>query len=64
LTQISSTIGKVNPFLFFLIREGKIIAWDYKSHQQYELEKDYFVRLLELSHGSVIDRIIIDNELE
>jgi hypothetical protein len=32
----------VNPFIFFLIEEGKIIAWDYKNHHQYILKKNFF----------------------
>lgn len=52
MTQTIPTTSKLNPFLFFLIREGNIVAWDYKNHQQYELEKEYFLRLLELSDAS------------
>lgn len=42
----------VSPYLFFLIKDSKIIAWDYKHHQQYEIEKHHFNRLLQLSSVS------------
>lgn len=65
MTEIPST-SKLNPFLFFLIRKGNIVAWDYKNHQQYELEKEYFLRLLELSNSSGISfgSNPIDDELK
>lgn len=53
----------INSDLFFLIKEGKIVAWNYDTHEQYELEKDYFHRLLDISSG--LSRVTrdIDNEL-
>lgn len=42
----------VSPYLFFLIKDSKIIAWDYKLHQQYEIEKSHFDSLLQLSCAS------------
>lgn len=59
-----SSIKQLNPFLFFLIDKGNVIAWDYKNRQQYELEKEYYLRLLEWSHNSDLEKISIDNELE
>lgn len=64
--MISAT-NKLNPFLFFLIKSGSVVAWDYKNHQQYELEKEYFLRLLELSSdASEINPnfTLMDSELE
>lgn len=55
---------QINPYLFFLIREGNIIAWDYLNRQQFELEKEYFLRLLELSFNSNLECTPIDHELK
>jgi SagB-type dehydrogenase family enzyme len=55
----------ISPYLFFLLENGQIIAWDYKNHQQFSLEKKYFERLLELSHSERIpEENEIDNELK
>ena len=35
--------------IFFLVEQGKIIVWNYKSHEQYELEEEYFNELLHVS---------------
>jgi len=37
---------KLNPHIFFQLKEGKIIAWDYFHHQQFILEKEEFERLI------------------
>jgi len=39
----------LNPFLFFILREGQFIVWDYINHQQFELTEAYINRLLEIS---------------
>jgi SagB-type dehydrogenase family enzyme len=54
----------VNPFLFFLIKDGELIAWDYKNHQQYEIEKDYLERLLAWAKNPHLEKIPMDQELE
>jgi SagB-type dehydrogenase family enzyme len=61
---MSSKIMKLNPFLFFLIRDGNIIAWDYKNHQQYELNEPYFMRLLTLSEGILSCGDDIESDLQ
>lgn len=43
---------RVSPYLFFLLDNGKTIVWDYKHHQQFELEPEYFARLVTLSTSS------------
>jgi len=54
----------INPFLFFLVESGKIICWDYKNHQQFELEPDYFFRLLEITNrGLDSEKSNIDHDL-
>lgn len=53
----------VSPYLFFLIRNHAIVAWDFKNHQQYEIEPEYFDRLLALSSGLPKNPEAIDAEL-
>lgn len=54
----------VSPNIFFILRDGHIIAWDYKNHQQFELESRYFQRLIELSSAnSSINSNEVDSEL-
>lgn len=43
---------KVSPFIFFLIKEGKLILWDYKLHNQFEITNDYLEELTNLSSGN------------
>lgn len=35
----------LNPHIFFLIQESKIILWDYETHLQYKLSEDEFFLL-------------------
>lgn len=35
----------LNPYLFFLIVDKKIVLWDYLNHQQFEISSKYFNRL-------------------
>jgi SagB-type dehydrogenase family enzyme len=37
--------------LFFLLRDGNLILWDYKNHQQFTLNSSYFERLLLHARG-------------
>jgi SagB-type dehydrogenase family enzyme len=53
----------LSPYLFFLLNEGKVICWDYKNHQQFELEKEYFNRLVAISKG-IKKSSPIDKDLE
>ncbi|AIL13909.1 hypothetical protein IM40_11280 (plasmid) [Candidatus Paracaedimonas acanthamoebae] len=61
----------LNPYIFFLLKEGKTYVWDYKHHTQFMLEDDYFKRLKEFSQtGSLttleisrIDHELIDGNL-
>jgi SagB-type dehydrogenase family enzyme len=41
----------INPDLFFLLTDGKIILWDYKNHQQFSLTPSYFERLQAHARG-------------
>lgn len=53
-----------NPNLFFLLKDGESIAWDYKNHRQFSLEKEYFDRLTAWSKTDSLDPIPLDEELE
>ncbi len=46
---ISASKLFVSDQLFFLIEDGQILVWNYQSHEQYLIEIDYFLELLELS---------------
>ena len=37
---------RVNPNIFFIIKDGQMVVWDYDNHQQFELEPSYVDRLL------------------
>jgi len=52
----------VSPFIFFFLEKGRVVVWDYKNHQQFELEQSYFERLSALSQGDETDSPI-DKEL-
>ncbi len=53
----------LNPYIFFIILEGKLISWDYINHQQFEIEVKYLNRLLEISQCKVA-KSELDEELE
>ncbi len=38
----------INPYIFLLPKPPKIIVWNYKSHEQFEIEKPHATRLFEL----------------
>lgn len=54
---------KVNPHLFFIFKDGDIVAWDYKNHQQFVLTPAYFERLLLWSKTQDHTMTEIDEEL-
>ncbi|MGY2162699.1 SagB/ThcOx family dehydrogenase [Pseudomonas tolaasii] len=51
---------RINPYLFFLPKAPYFIIWDYKTHQQYELDLAHSKRLIELIH----DISLYNNTLE
>ncbi|MBX9697461.1 MAG: SagB/ThcOx family dehydrogenase, partial [Alphaproteobacteria bacterium] len=54
----------LNPNLFFLIKEGAMIVWDFKNHKQLEIEDVYIQRLKEISKTTILDSLLpIDQEL-
>lgn len=54
----------INPHLFFLVRDGQFIVWDYKNHKQFALEAEYAERLRLWSSGNAHQPSPIDKELE
>lgn len=48
----------LNPYLFFLLEEDGVLAWDYKNHSQHLLEKKHFSALLKVSQN-----LPVQNEL-
>lgn len=54
----------LSPSLFFIIKTGKIICWDYKNHQQYELENEHFNRLVKISDNPNLSSSELDQELK
>lgn len=54
----------VNPYLFFLIKEGQHIVWDYQNHKQFSLEPEYLERLRLWSTGIPPSPSLLDKELE
>lgn len=55
----------INPYLFFRIEDGQIIAWDYKNHNQFIITENYLLRIIELSKTPIkFGESIIDQELK
>lgn len=54
----------VNPYLFFILKDGEYIIWDYLNHNQYEVELGYIERLKLWSVGQVHDFSDIDKDLQ
>ncbi len=59
-----SYLMQPNPHIFFFIKDGSIIAWDYKNHQQFEIEQEYLERLLLWDKNKNLEKTPIDQELE
>jgi SagB-type dehydrogenase family enzyme len=53
----------INPYLFFLIREGVVIAWDYKNHNQFKLSLPYFCELIYIAQHVNFQNLNIFNDL-
>lgn len=56
---------EVNNDIFFIIKDGVIIVWDYKNHTQFELSMEYFKKIIEVSSKSISlqdnkDEILLD----
>lgn len=57
--------AQLNPNMFFLLCSNKLIVWDYKNHNQFELNENYFNCLLEvISNGVITDESIYQELLE
>lgn len=44
----------IKPSLFFFLRQGDFILWDYENHSQYKLDKPYIDRLVEIGSGKPV----------
>ncbi|HUX78770.1 MAG TPA: SagB/ThcOx family dehydrogenase [Alphaproteobacteria bacterium] len=44
----------IKPSVFFFLRKGDLILWDYQNHSQYKLDKPYIDRLMEVASGKPI----------
>lgn len=56
----------IDPFIFITLINGKLILWDYRNHNQYEIDDDYMKRIKDLVNGdkftdSLIGKTIIDS---
>lgn len=54
----------INPYLFFLVKDGQFIVWDYQRHKQFSLETEYADRLRLWSASNIQDASPLDQELE
>lgn len=54
----------INPYLFFLVKDGNFIVWDYLRHKQFSLEMEYADRLRLWSGGTIEEASSLDEELE
>lgn len=48
---------------FLKIDKGKLIFWNYKSHEQFEITPTHTSRLIEFSKGSVLKNTSLDSEI-
>ncbi|WP_158999280.1 SagB/ThcOx family dehydrogenase [Pigmentibacter ruber] len=46
---------KISDNIFFEFNKKNLILWDYKNHQQFELEKEYFDYLHELNKSNIFE---------
>ncbi|MDE9463078.1 SagB/ThcOx family dehydrogenase [Xenorhabdus bovienii] len=58
----------MSPTFFLKIVNGKLILWDYKNHNQFEITKEHLLRIIEISQGvefsdSKIDRDIRESNI-
>ncbi len=48
---------------FLKINDGKLILWNYKSHEQFELDAEHLARLIEFSQGALLSNTALDQEI-
>src|SRR5579862_4087406 len=53
----------LSSYLFFLIDNGQILLWNYKTHEQFVLENEYFLELLNISRCNKSSNDLICNDL-
>jgi len=54
----------ISPDLFFVLENGQILAWDYKKHNQYLLNENYFSELVEVSRSGTSSNESILSDLQ
>lgn len=55
---------KIKNNIFFILKDGEIVLWDYENHQQYEISKDYFERIVDIHQGQKAINDDITHDLE
>lgn len=55
---------KIKNNIFFIIKDGALILWDYEHHQQYKVSSAYLERLLEITQGHEVPDDEISKDLE
>ena len=55
---------KIKNNIFFIIKDGALVLWDYEHHQQYKVSTAYIERLLEIAQGREPPDDEITNDLE
>lgn len=53
----------VNDNIFFILKQGAIIVWDYKNHTQFELSMEYFQKIIDVSAAVSYNQTEVDNVL-
>ena len=43
----------LSPNIFIIFKDGKTILWDYKNHNQYEIDKEILNKLVSASEGNI-----------
>ncbi|VVE43934.1 nitroreductase [Pandoraea horticolens] len=53
----------MTPSVFLRIIDGKLVLWNYVTHDQYEIDIPHLERIIQLSNGSVADGSDIDKTI-
>lgn len=53
----------LDNFHFLRLTEGRLVFWNYRTHEQFEITMEHLARMQEYSMGSIYDASAIDQEL-
>lgn len=53
----------MNPSFFMKIIDGKLVAWDYRQHNQFEISERHLQRIIAIASGNDYENTKIDNEI-